>query len=80
MKDAKGDYSRFCSGFLCGPSLPLRAFAQNPVVVCARYSLVLENGEATAQWALGTTNKKTTEVEIEISAQTAEQLRMDIGR
>jgi hypothetical protein len=42
--------------------------------------LALENGEATAQWALETTNKKTTEVEIEISAQTAEQLRMDIGR
>ena len=52
----------------------------NPVVACAWYSLALENGEATAQGALETTKKKMTEVEIEISEQIAEQLRMDIWR
>jgi TPR repeat protein len=57
-----------------------RGVAQNPVVACAWYSLALENGEATAQRALETTKKKMTEVEIEISEQIAEQLRMDIGR
>ena len=57
-----------------------RGVAQNPVVACAWYSLALENGEAIAQWALETTKKKMTEVEIEISEQIAEQLRINIGR
>ena len=57
-----------------------RGVAQNSVVACAWYSLALGIGEATAQGALETTKKKMTEVEVEISEQIAEQLRMDIGR